>query len=85
MSAYRLWSGGGRAEVSQSRSGLAQEQMVNLVYQELTMPGKHRAAAGDTGWWPSYRCRGKLAKSEMGEQTEHGTGDIDAETRKGTG
>lgn len=48
------------------------------------MPGQHRAA-GDTGWWPSYRCRGKLAKSEMGEQTEHGTGDIDAETRKGTG
>lgn len=49
------------------------------------MPGKHRAAASNTGQWPSYRCRGEACKSEMGEQTEHGTGDIDAETGKGTG
>lgn len=84
MSAHRLWSGGGRAEVRVDLA-LHKEQRVNPDYQELMMPGKHGAAAGDTGWWPSYRCRGKLARSEMGEQTEHGTGGTDAEARKGTG
>lgn len=49
------------------------------------MPGKHRAAASNTGQWPSYRCRGEACKSEMGEQTEHGIGDTEAETGTGTG
>lgn len=42
-------------------------------------PGKHRAAEREHGM-TTLRYRGKLAKTEMEEQVEEDTGNIDAET-----
>lgn len=68
------WQGG-----DQRRSGLAQRaEGKPRLPGTLRRPGKHSAAEREHGM-TILRYRGKLAKTEMEEQVEEDTGNIDAE------
>lgn len=66
-SARLLWSGSDKTEVKVGQLALSKGQRANLDVQDLKLSkqGSAEQLKGTIGWWPSYRCRGKLPKWEQ--------------------